>query len=87
MGFQAVLGVPYNILKFEVDQMNTFRDMAFQTLGPPPPHSEHFSVFETSPPVNRRTPIMKTLPSHHTSYVRRKNMQLINITHRSKEHF
>ena len=26
-------------------------------------------VFEPPPPVNRRTPIVKTLPSHYTSYV------------------
>ena len=36
---QIVPGVPYNILKFEVDGMNTCGDMAIQNIGHPPPHS------------------------------------------------
>ena len=54
-GLQLVLGVPYNILKFEVDGTNTLGDMAIQNLGPP---------------LDRRTETLKTLPSHHTSCVR-----------------
>ena len=39
-----------------------------------PWHSEHFSIFYPPPPVNRRTETLKTLPSHHTSYVRGNNV-------------
>ena len=30
---QVVLGVPYNILKFEVDRMNTLGNMGIQSLA------------------------------------------------------
>ena len=34
MGLQVVLGVSYHILKFQVDWINTFGDMAIQNLDP-----------------------------------------------------
>ena len=46
--------MPYNKLKFEVDQMNTLGDMAIQSSGPPTPNPnlvkgsivrEHFNAF------------------------------------------
>ena len=36
-GIQIVLGVPYNILKFEADMINTLGEIDIQNLGPPPP--------------------------------------------------
>ena len=41
---QIVLGVPYNVLKFEVDGMNILLEIAIQNLvnpPPPPPPPEH----------------------------------------------
>ena len=37
-GIQIVLGVPYNILKFKVDMMNTLGEIDIQNLGPPRYH-------------------------------------------------
>ena len=49
-GIQIVLGVPYNILKFEADMINTLGEIDIQ----------NFSIFTPPPPVDRRTETLKT---------------------------